>query len=225
MIIDGHTIGKMIDKGEWLAYRDKQLIESKDLSIGPNSVDITLGEKMLVPRTKDHRNTWVDVVDYHDDLEWEEIHPVDGKFSIRPGSFQLATVRERFDVSKAVTCVFLGEQRGHVGGYSSHALCPLTFFVAPMFEGKSTMARLGLAMHVTAGMGQYGFDGHFTMELVNHGPLNLVLTVGMRIAQLSFQAVTPDVTKVHYCGAYANHDSGPNPPVLGRSRFLQQPAT
>lgn len=211
MIIDGHTITRMLNEGKWKAYRDEKLITAKDLCISPNSVDITLGHKMLIPQS--NNDEAIDPVDFKDNISWSEILPdAKGKFYILPGQFRLATVRERFDVAATLFCGFPKETSGYTN---------IGFHVAPMFEGKSTMARLGLAMHVTAGMGHYGFDGHFTMELVNHGPLAIVLTVGMRIAQLSFQAVTPDVVNMRYCGAYANHESGPNPPKLGRDRFMQ----
>ena len=228
MIIDGYTIKRALDEGTWKAYRNNSKIGSADLKIGANSVDITLGSKMLIPCLNDDV---IDVVDYEKNLEWvdkPEYKP--GKFLMLPGTFALAAAQERFDVSASIKvdmsdgCDKDGfvPEGFEIGVKHQRKAIPksMQLLVAPMFEGRSTMARLGLAMHVTAGFGDYGFDGHFTMELVNHGPLALVLTVGMRIAQLSFQVVTPDAVKVKYSGAYSKKVGGPVAPVLGRDRFM-----
>jgi len=206
MIIDGKTITEAIDTGLWKAWRNEKVLESKDLKISTNSVDLTLGSKMLVPVCHDK------LIDpSKDTLEWREVLPDNGKYYFLPGQFALAVAQERFDVSNPVP-VFLWEDLKTEG--------KRTFmYCAPMFEGRSTTARLGLATHVTTGYGDYGFAGNFTMELVNHGPLGLILSVGMRIAQLSFHVVTPRVREIRYTGAYAGKIGGPFPPTLGQGRF------
>lgn len=57
-------------------------------------------------------------------------------------------------------------------------------------EGKSSLARLGLMVHVTAGYIDPGFNGQITLEVVNLGPRDIKLTVGMRIAQLTLAELT-----------------------------------
>lgn len=57
--------------------------------------------------------------------------------------------------------------------------------LAGRLEGKSSLGRLGLAIHVTAGFIDPGFVGWPTLELVNHSRRTLVLQVGMPVAQLS----------------------------------------
>lgn len=52
-------------------------------------------------------------------------------------------------------------------------------------EGKSTLARMGLIVHTTAGFIDPGFHGNITLELCNVGPCTLVLEPGMYICQLS----------------------------------------
>jgi dCTP deaminase len=66
--------------------------------------------------------------------------------------------------------------------------------VAARVEGKSSLARLGLGVHVTAPTIHAGFDGHIRLELVNHGKLPIRLRTGMRICQLIFETTlgTPD---------------------------------
>jgi dCTP deaminase len=53
-------------------------------------------------------------------------------------------------------------------------------------EGRSTWARLGLQVHATAGMIDAGFNGYLTLELQNTGRLPMVLTPGLRVAQVAF---------------------------------------
>jgi dCTP deaminase len=59
--------------------------------------------------------------------------------------------------------------------------------VAARVEGKSSLARLGLGIHVTAPTIHAGFDGRIRLEMVNHGKVPIRLRVGMRICQLIFE--------------------------------------
>lgn len=64
--------------------------------------------------------------------------------------------------------------------------------IAAQVTGKSSLARLFLVIHTTAGWIDPGFDGQVTLELVNHSPQTLVLADGMKIAQLVvFRLGTP----------------------------------
>jgi len=56
---------------------------------------------------------------------------------------------------------------------------------AARVEGKSSLARLGLSVHITAPTIHAGFDGCIRLEIVNHGPLPIKLRHGMPICQLS----------------------------------------
>ena len=57
-------------------------------------------------------------------------------------------------------------------------------------EGKSSLGRLGLLIHSTAGFVDPGFDGQLTLELSNVANLPITLYPGMRIGQISFQLMT-----------------------------------
>ena len=61
--------------------------------------------------------------------------------------------------------------------------------VCARIEGKSSLGRLGLCVHVTAGYIDPGFEGNITLELFNCAPLPIVLTPGMKIAQISFHSM------------------------------------
>lgn len=66
--------------------------------------------------------------------------------------------------------------------------------IAARVEGKSSLARLGLGIHVTAPTIHAGFIGQIQLEMVNHGTVPIRLRVGMRICQLIFETTlgTPD---------------------------------
>ena len=57
-------------------------------------------------------------------------------------------------------------------------------------EGKSSLGRLGLIIHSTAGFIDAGFDGHITLELTNIATLPITLYPGMKIGQVSFMQMT-----------------------------------
>ena len=59
--------------------------------------------------------------------------------------------------------------------------------LAGRIEGKSSLARLGLAVHITAPTIQAGFRGSLVLEMYNAGPWTLELTEGMQIAQVIFE--------------------------------------
>lgn len=56
-----------------------------------------------------------------------------------------------------------------------------------MFEGKSSLARLGLLVHITSGFGDVGFEGHITLELTCVQPIYLF--PNMKVGQIYYQAV------------------------------------
>lgn len=67
--------------------------------------------------------------------------------------------------------------------------------VAAQIEGRSSFARLGLQIHMTANLVEAGFDGCLTLEIANCGPTTIALYPGMRIAQLRFfRLVSPPNT-------------------------------
>ena len=74
-------------------------------------------------------------------------------------------------------------------------------------EGKSSLGRLGLFVHITAGYIDPGFDGNITLELFNASPYGLELVPGMPIAQISFHELKNPAQKL-YSGKY-QHAEGP----------------
>ncbi len=62
-------------------------------------------------------------------------------------------------------------------------------------EGKSSLGRLGLLIHSTAGFVDPGFEGNLTLELANVSRLPITLYYGMRIGQISFQKMNSEAEK------------------------------
>ncbi|MDR3497081.1 MAG: dCTP deaminase [Ancalomicrobiaceae bacterium] len=74
--------------------------------------------------------------------------------------------------------------------------------LAGRVEGKSSLARLGLAVHITAPTIHAGFSGQIQLEIINFGPLPIRLRSGMNICQLIFET-TLGVPEKGYQGQFA----------------------
>lgn len=94
--------------------------------------------------------------------------------AIQPGEFVLAATKEFIEVPENLV-VMLG--------------------------GKSSIARLGLAVHITAGWVDTGFRGNITLEIVNHSKNELILYEGLLIGQLVFMQMK-DIPDNLYNGKY-----------------------
>lgn len=67
--------------------------------------------------------------------------------------------------------------------------------IAGWLDGRSSLARLGLMVHITAHTIDPGWDGHITLEFVNLGRLPLALRPGMRICAISFEPLSGPTSK------------------------------
>jgi dCTP deaminase len=86
-------------------------------------------------------------------------------------------------------------------------------------EGKSSLGRLGLLIHSTAGFIDPGFDGHVTLELSNVANLPITIYHGMKIGQISFMRMTEPASKPYgssQIGSKYQGQRGPTP-----SRYWQ----
>jgi dCTP deaminase len=78
---------------------------------------------------------------------------------------------------------------------------PASSRFAARIEGKSGLARLGLVVHLTAPTIHAGFKGQIQLEMVNLGPNEIILDVGMPICQLIFE-MTLGTPVAGYAGRY-----------------------
>jgi dCTP deaminase len=100
---------------------------------------------------------------------------------------------------------------------STYELVTLPDDVAARLEGKSSLGRLGLLTHSTAGFVDPGFSGHVTLELSNVATLPIKLWPGMKIGQLCFFRTSSPVINAYGSGAYANRYQGQRGPTASRS--------
>jgi dCTP deaminase len=132
-------------------------------NVQPSSVDLRVDSLFRVFRN--HTTTVIDVKQDLEDLT-ELVQVDDGDaFILHPGEFVLGSTLERVGVPDDLVA---------------------------RIEGKSSLGRLGLLIHSTAGFIDAGFDGHITLELSNVANLPITIYPGMKIGQVSFlQMTTP----------------------------------
>jgi dCTP deaminase len=133
-----------------------------DDAIQPSSIDVRLDNRFRVFYTA--RHPYIDVKQPMEDLtELVEVKP-DDAFILHPGEFVLGSTLEQVGIPADL---------------------------AARLEGKSSLGRLGLMTHSTAGFLDPGFVGHVTLELSNVANLPITLYPGMRIGQIAvFQLTT-----------------------------------
>lgn len=90
-------------------------------------------------------------------------------------------------------------------------------WLAARAEGKSSLGRKGLAVHVTAGFIDPGFEGDITLELVNHGPKSIVLMTGMPICQLAIFKLSSPVERPYGHPDLKSHYQGQSGPTAARA--------
>jgi dCTP deaminase len=130
-------------------------------AVQPASVDLRLGKLFRVFRNS--RIPFIDVKKEYPDLT--ELVEIDDErpFVLHPGEFALAVTFERVKLPNNI-----------VG----------------RLEGKSSLGRLGLLIHSTAGYVDPGWDGALTLELSNVANLPIMLYHGMKVSQISFLELT-----------------------------------
>lgn len=120
---------------------------------------------------------------YDVSLDDEILVPMQGRsVDLRLDDPADSMVRSRF---KEYT---LGPGQAILGSTTEIIRCPSN--LSARVEGKSSLGRLFMSVHITAGVIDAGWDGQITLEIVNHGPWDLVLWAGMKIAQISYMTLT-----------------------------------
>ena len=137
------------------------LIDEKQIQ--PSSIDMRIGDEFKV--FKVIRKPYIDPKDEEEIASYMESMVVDeGKaFIIHPNEFALATTYEYVKVPEDLVA---------------------------RVEGRSSMGRLGVTMHVTAGFIDPGFEGKITLEISNIGAMPVALYPGQRVCQLVFETMT-----------------------------------
>jgi len=83
-------------------------------------------------------------------------------------------------------------------------------------DGKSSLGRLGLVIHSTAGFIDAGWDGHITLELSNMANLPITLYTGMKIGQISFFQMTTEADRPYGASGLGSKYRGQRGPTPSR---------
>jgi dCTP deaminase len=156
--------------------------------VQPSSIDVRLDRYFRL--FDNHKYPFIDPAEDQPDLtRLVEVEPGE-PFILHPGEFVLGSIYE------TVT---------------------LPDDVAARVEGKSSLGRLGLLTHATAGFVDPGFTGHVTLELSNVATLPIKLWPGMKIGQLCFCRLSSPVENPYGSAKYGSHYQGQRGPTASRS--------
>jgi dCTP deaminase len=100
---------------------------------------------------------------------------------------------------------------------SSYEVVTLPDDLAARLEGKSSLGRLGLVTHSTAGFVDPGFSGHVTLELSNAATLPIKLWPGMKVGQLCFFRLSSPAENPYGSAKYGSRYQGQRGPTASRS--------
>jgi dCTP deaminase len=156
--------------------------------VQPSSIDVRLDRFFRV--FENHRYPHIDPAEEQPDLTREVVPEGDEPFILHPGEFVLG---------------------------STYELVTLPDDVAARLEGKSSLGRLGLLTHSTAGFIDPGFSGHVTLELSNVATLPIKLWPGMKIGQLCFFRLSSPAEHPYGSTKYGSRYQGQRGPTPSRS--------
>ncbi|KUG58431.1 deoxycytidine triphosphate deaminase [Serinicoccus chungangensis] len=156
--------------------------------VQPSSVDIRLDRYFRL--FDNHKYPVIDPAQEQPDLtRLVEVEPEES-FVLHPGEFVLGSTYEQVSLPDDI---------------------------AARVEGKSSLGRLGLLTHATAGFVDPGFTGHVTLELSNVATLPIVLHPGMKIGQLCFFRLSSASQHPYGSSEKGSHYQGQRGPTASRS--------
>lgn len=158
--------------------------------IQPSSIDVRLDRYFRI--FENHRYSTIDPSVEQADLTREVTPEDDQPFILHPGEFVLGATLE------------------YVG---------LPDDLAARLEGKSSLGRLGLLTHSTAGFIDPGFEGHVTLELSNVATLPILLWPGMKVGQLCFFELSSPAKHPYGSSGAGSHYQGQRGPTPSRSHL------
>ena len=155
--------------------------------IQPASVDVHLDRQLLVFRNS--RRAFIDVREEQSDLT--EMVEIEGEkpFILHPGEFVLGSTLENIELPGDLVA---------------------------RLEGKSSLGRIGLLIHSTAGYVDPGWKGHLTLELSNVANLPVTLYFGMKIGQISYARLTSAADNLYGSSALGSKYQGQIVPTASK---------
>jgi dCTP deaminase len=158
--------------------------------IQPSSIDVRLDRYFLL--FDNHRCAVIDPAEEQPELTRSFDVPPNEPFILHPGEFVLGSTYEQVRLADRV---------------------------AARLEGKSSLGRLGLLTHSTAGFIDPGFQGHVTLELSNVSTLPIKLWPGMKIGQMCFFELSSPALHPYGSGATGSRYQGQRGPTPSRSHL------
>jgi dCTP deaminase len=156
--------------------------------IQPSSIDVRLDKFFRL--FDNHKYPFIDPAEEQPDLT-RGLEVADGEpFILHPGEFVLGSTFEQVTLPDNI---------------------------AARLEGKSSLGRLGLLTHSTAGFVDPGFSGHVTLELSNVATLPIKLWPGMKIGQLCFFRLSSSSENPYGSEKYGSRYQGQRGPTASRS--------
>jgi dCTP deaminase len=153
MIMSNIEIENAIRKGEII------LMPFESENLGPDSIDIRLGNKLLIAKKTGK------IIDPKNNInmEFDEVYLDEKPYAIKPGDFVLGSTYEKIGLSRNITA---------------------------QLEGRSSIGRLGIVVHMTAGLVHAGWGykqpSTLTLEISSVNPNPVYLYDKMKVAQISF---------------------------------------
>jgi dCTP deaminase len=158
-----------------------------EADVQPSSVDLHVDRYFRVFHNA--RHPFIDVKQPMEDLTELMTVDKDDRFILHPGEFVLGSTLEFVKLSDDVVA---------------------------RLEGKSSLGRLGLLIHSTAGFVDSGWEGHLTLELSNVANLPITIYPGMKIGQISFFQMTSPADNPYGSKAVGSKYQGQKGPTPSR---------
>ena len=155
--------------------------------IQPASVDIHLDRQVLVFRN--NRVPYIDIRSNAEHLTEKVVIGDDDAFMLHPGEFVLGSTLEHVELPDDLVA---------------------------RLEGKSSLGRIGLLIHSTAGYVDPGWKGHLTLELSNVSNLPITLYHRMKIGQISFLQLTAPAERLYGSAELGSKYQGQQSPTPSR---------
>jgi dCTP deaminase len=156
----------------------------------PSSIDVRLDRFFRL--FDNHKYPFIDPREQQDELTRFVEVAADEPFILHPGEFVLGSTFEYVSLPNDI---------------------------AARLEGKSSLGRLGLLTHSTAGFVDPGFEGHVTLELSNVATLPIKLWPGMKIGQLCFFQLSSPSENPYGSEKYGSRYQGQRGPTASRSHL------
>lgn len=171
---------------------DKELLFRTDLvtphfkeQVQPCSYDVRLGDSLIrLTRDSSGLDPCIDAVNRTlVGLRYEQVDISESGYTLAPSEFVLGSTKEELYIPE---------------------------YMAARYEGKSSIGRLGVASHITAGFIDPGFIGNLTLEIKNETPYPVKLKSGMFIGQLCFYDLGSEVRRSYGDWEVKSHYQGQN---------------